>query len=243
MKVQPIKTSVFHEGDNLIAFIANHIRRLPERAVVIVTSKIVSLSEGRVVDAPTEADRERLIRRESQWRMKTKWTWLTIKDGMVMSSAGLDRSNADGRTVLLPRDSFASAKKIRQALKRKYKVKKLGVLISDSRLFPLRAGIVGVALGYAGFRGVRDYRGLRDIFGRQLKMSRTDVADSLATAAVVEMGEAAERQPLAVITDARVEFTERVSRRELLMDFRDDIYAPLFQNIKKIRLKKIKGPW
>jgi len=107
----------------------------------------------------------------------------------------------------------------------------VGVLVTDSRILPLRAGIVGVALGYAGFKGVRDYRGTPDIFGRVLKLSRTDVADSLAAAAVLQMGEGAEQQPLALITDARVEFTERTSRRELRIDPKEDLYRPLFEHL------------
>jgi F420-0:gamma-glutamyl ligase len=93
--------------------------------------------------------------------------------------------------------------------------------------------VVGVALGYAGFKGIRDYRGTKDLFGRVLKMSRTDVADSLATAAVLEMGEGSERQPLAVITHARIDITEKVDRNELKIALRDDLYYPLFRRIKE----------
>src|SRR5680860_576227 len=109
-------------------------------------------------------------------------------------------------------------------LQKKFKIKNLGVLITDSRLFPLRAGIVGAAIGYAGFKGVKDYRGTGDIFGRILKLSRTDIADSLATAAVVCMGEGREQQPLALITDAPVVFTEKVNKKELYIDPREDLY-------------------
>jgi F420-0:gamma-glutamyl ligase len=160
-----------------------------------------------------------------------------------MSSAGIDESNAAGKVVLLPQDSFAAASSIRHALMKHFKVKQLGVILTDSRLFPLRAGIVGVALGYAGFQGVRDYRGMKDIFGRTLKMSRTDVADSLATAAVLLMGEGAEQQPLALITGAPVRFVSRINRGELMIDVRDDLYVPLFQKVKKIKLKRLPKHW
>jgi dihydrofolate synthase / folylpolyglutamate synthase len=245
MIVRPVKTRIFKEGELLLKFVTDHIRRVPEGAIVVITSKIVALSERRTVFiAKDDAKaRERLIKNESQWAIKTKFTWLTIKDGMVMSSAGIDRSNANGKTILLPKDSFASASKIRRALKKKYQVKKLGVLITDTRLFPLRAGVMGVALGYAGFKGVLDNRGKKDLFGRPLKMSRVDLADGLATAAVLTMGEADERQPLAIISDPPVHYVEQVRRSELIMDFRDDIHYPLFKNLDKIKLKKIKGPW
>src|SRR6185369_13029335 len=122
---------------------------------------------------------------------------------------------------------------LRKKLKKIFKLKKFGVLITDSRIFPLRAGIVGVALGYAGFKGIRDYRGSADIFGRNLKMSRTDVADSLATAAVLCMGEGKERQPLALVEDAPVQFVEKINKKELRITPEDDLYMPLFRSILK----------
>ena len=230
MQVRAIKTDVFEEGGSLEAFIAAHIRRLPERSVLVVTSKIVALAEKRVVTALTKAQRAALIKRESASALKTRWVWLTIKDGMVVANAGIDESNADGKIILLPKDSFAAAQKLRNALKKRYKVKQLGVLITDSRIFPLRAGVMGLAVGYAGFKGLRDYRGTKDIFGRTLKMTRTSVADGLAAAAVVLMGEGAERHPIALIKDAPVEFSERTDRKELLIPIKDDLYFPLFRN-------------
>jgi len=232
MQVRPIKTPVFKEGEDLEAFVARHIKRLPEKAVVVVTSKIVALSEGRTAPLGTPKAKERIIRSESQRMLRTKWGWITIKDGMVMWSAGIDESNADGKIILLPKDSFAAATRLRMALRKRYKLKQLGVLITDSRLFPLRAGTVGVAVGYAGFKGIKDYRGKKDIFGRLLKMSRVDAADSLATAAVYVMGEAAERQPLAIIQDAPLEFQNTVDQKELIMDPETDAYRPLFQKFK-----------
>ncbi len=237
MKIKTFKTRIFKEGEDLISFIAFNIGRVPECSVIVITSKIVALSENRTVPLGNKKDRELIIKKESQIAIRTKYTWLTIKDGMVMSSAGIDESNAAGKIVLLPKDSFRAATRIRNKLKKIYKVKNLGVLITDSRIFPLRAGIVGVALGYAGFKGVRDYRGTSDIFGRILKLSRTDVADSLATAAVLEMGEGKERQPLALITDASIDFTDKINKKELLIDIKEDLYQPLFEKIKRIKLK------
>ncbi len=240
MKIKALHTRVFKEGDNLIEFITSRVNKISEDTILVVTSKVVALAERRTVtidhSIPLDTFREKIIRAESQFAIRTKYTWLTIKDGMVMASAGIDESNADGKIVLLPVDSFKSALKIRQTLMKKYKLKNLGVLITDSRLLPLRAGVVGVALGYAGFRGVRDYRGTKDIFGRIMKVSRTDVADSLATAAVLLMGEGNECRPLAIIEDAPVVFTLRTNRKELLVDLKEDIYQPLFEVIKKIKI-------
>jgi coenzyme F420-0:L-glutamate ligase len=242
MQIKAIKTKVFKENEDLFNFILHYVKKLPEKSVLVVTSKIVALSEGRTVvidkSIPYEEMRTRVIKKESDYMLRTKHTWLTIKDGMVMASAGIDESNADGKLVLLPKDSFKSADLLRKELKKKFKIKNLGILITDSRLFPLRAGIVGAALGYSGLEGVKDYRGTKDIFGRKLKLSRTDVADSLATAAVLCMGEGKEKQPLAVINNAPIVFTEKVNKKELIIDPKNDLYVPLFEKINKLKIKK-----
>lgn len=111
--------------------------------------------------------------------------------------------------------------------------KNLGILIVDSRMLPLRAGALAYAIGYAGFKGVRDNRGKSDIFGRTLELSQTDVADGLASGVVICMGEGAEQTPLAVITDPPVEWTdEPIDPQELIIPPEDDIYRPFFENLK-----------
>ena len=233
MIIRPIKTRVFQEGDDLFAFITDYFKKLPEKPVVVITSKIVALAERRTAIAENAQMKEKLIRAESELAIPTKYVWLTIKDGMVMASAGIDESNANGKLILLPKDSFKTARFLRNKLRQKYGVRHLGVLITDSRTIPLRAGVTGVAVGYAGFRGIKDYRGMPDIFGRKFKFSRTDIADSLATAAVLVMGEGNERQPLAIIERAPAEFCDRVNRAELRIDIQEDMYRPLFSKLPK----------
>lgn len=240
MQIKAIKTRIFREKEDLFDFILKYVKKLPEGSILVITSKIVAFSEGRVTEVKNRKEKIQLIKNESEVAIKTKVVWLTIKDGMVMPSAGVDESNANGKIVLLPRDSYKTAQVLCVKLKKKYKLKRLGVLITDSRSIPLRAGVVGVSLGYAGFKGIRDYRGIKDIFGRILKLSRTDVADSLATAAVLCMGEGRERQPLAVIKNAPVEFIEKVNKKELFIDPKEDLYQPLFEKIKKVKFKKYK---
>jgi len=232
MNVKALKTRIFREGEDLVSFVTSHVKKPKEGTILVVTSKIVALSERRTADIRQKVS---TIKAESEFALKTKYAWLTIKDGTVMANAGVDESNAAGKLVLLPKDSFLAAAELRKELKKRWRLQKLGVLITDSRLMPLRAGVVGVALGYAGFKGLRDYRGKCDIFGRVLKMSQTDVADSLATAAVLEMGEGSERKPLVVIENAPVEFSERVNRKELLIELTDDLYYPLFRQAKRGR--------
>lgn len=233
MIIKPIKTRVFEEGENLFDFITNYFKKLPEKSVVVITSKIVALSERRTAEIQNIKTKEKLIRAESEYAVPTKYVWLTIKDGMLMASAGIDESNGNGKLILLPKDSFKTARFLHKKLRQKYGVHELGVLITDSRTMPLRAGVIGVALGYSGFRGIKDYRGTSDIFHRKFKFSRVDVADSLATSAVLMMGEGNEKQPLALINNPPVKFCDKIHCKELYIDIKDDMYRPIFSKLLK----------
>ncbi|OGG49209.1 hypothetical protein A3C18_02210 [Candidatus Kaiserbacteria bacterium RIFCSPHIGHO2_02_FULL_54_11b] len=233
MKVKSAKTHIFKKNDDLVAFITHHVPKLKNGSVLAVTSKIVALAEGAVVQTPTTRAKEAIIRAESEWQLQAKYGKITLKDGLLMWNAGIDESNAKGNIILLPKDPFTNARKLRLWLRRHYKLKKLGVVITDSRVMPMRAGVVGVALGYAGFKGLRDYRGKKDIFGRRMKFTQTNIADSLATAAILTMGEGKEQQPLAIIEDAPVEFCDKVNRKELIIAPEDDMYRPLFKISKR----------
>jgi dihydrofolate synthase / folylpolyglutamate synthase len=237
MLTRAVKTRVFKEGENLPNFITEHIPKLKDGSVLVVTSKIVALAEKRT--APTdEKTKIRLIKSESTFALPTKWVWLTLKDGFVIANAGIDESNADGKLILLPKDSFTAAAKIRTEMMKRYKVKNIAVLITDSRIWPLRAGVTGVALGYAGLKGLKDYRKEKDIFGRPFKFEQVSVVDGLAASAVLTMGEGNERKPLAVIEGAPVEFTDRVKKHELQIPLADDIYLPFFGKLPKAKLKR-----
>ena len=233
MIITTFKTRIFKEGENLASFISIYLKKIPDNSVLAVTSKIVALSEGRVAGKTDVESKVRLIKKESEMALPTKYVWLTIKDGVVMASAGIDESNADGKLILLPENSFNTARDLRKVLRKKHRLKNLGVLITDSRTMPLRAGVTGVAVGYSGFKGIKDYRGTKDIFGRKFKFSRTNVADGLAASAVLAMGEGCERTPLALIQNAPIEFREQTNRRELRISLVDDMYRPFFEKISK----------
>lgn len=235
MIIKPIKTRIFKEGENLFNFITQYFKKIPEKSIIVVTSKIVALSEKRTAIIKNDKTKEKLIRKESEFSLLTKYVWLTIKDGIVMASAGIDESNANGKLILLPKNSFKTAHLLRKKLQQKYKVKKLGILITDSRIIPLRSGVAGIALGYAGFCGIKSYIGTPDIFGRKFQFSRTDIADSLATGAVLVMGEGNEQQPLAIIKKAPIEFRDKINKNELNIKIKDDVYQPLFSKLKKFK--------
>lgn len=230
MKITAIKTRVFKPHENLLNFIDLYLPQIKSGEIVVITSKIVALAEGRLIKKVNAKMKGEIIRTESEFALPTKYVYLTLKDGVVMADAGIDESNANGHLILLPKDSFASAQAIYQYLKTRHNLASLGVIISDSRCLPLRAGITGVALGYAGFCGLKSYHDQADIFGRPFRYSRVNVADSLATAAVLCMGEGNEQQPLALISGADLEYTAVANRAELKIDIQEDMYRPLFEH-------------
>jgi coenzyme F420-0:L-glutamate ligase len=233
MIVTPVKTRIFKEGEDLVSFITAHVSRMRDRSVLAVASKIVALAEGRVApDVRSKKAHDALVRKESDRALATRFVWVTLKDGVVMANAGIDESNVEGGgVILLPKDSLKSAEKLRKALQRKYRVKNLGILITDSRTIPLRAGVTGMAMGYAGFSGIKDYGTERDLFGRKFVYTKTNVADGLAAAATLAMGEGRERCPLAVIEKAPVAFRDKINPKEGRINLRDDMYRPFFAKL------------
>lgn len=211
MRIQAIKTRKFLPPKDDLWDLLSGIKKLKENSVVAVTSKVVAIGEGRCIPLGS-IEKDELIAKEADKylpRKPNELTMYTVKNNLLVAAAGIDESNADGYYILWPKNPELSAKKIWEFLKKKFKLKNFGVIITDSRVTPLRRGVLGMAISYFGFKPLRDYRGTKDLFGRKFEMETTDIPDCLATAAVLEMGEGAECQPLAVITDVPyVEFIE-----------------------------------
>lgn len=231
MDIKPLQTRVFKADEALLPFLDEHIPVIQEQTILAVSSKIVALSEGRILPLAEGQAKADIIIKESQVAMATNQVYLTVKDDIIMANAGIDESNADGQMVLLPMNSFKTAELIRQYFKHKYQRQDFGVIITDSNCLPMRVGVIGIALGYAGFKGVKDYCQESDIFGRPFVFSKVDLADGLATAATICMGEGAERQPIAIISQAPVEYSERVDKTELKMNSQADMYRPLLERL------------
>lgn len=234
LRIIPVKTGIFQKHGDLCEFITQYIDKMEEGKILAITSKIVSLSEGRTVKKGT-IRKDELVRREADYDlgMAAYDCRLTIKHGLFIPSAGIDESNSsEEEFILYPEDPFSSARRIYEFLRRHYNIKKFGVLITDSHTLPLRRGVVGIALSYWGFQGVRNLIGRPDIFGRQLHMTQVDLADALAVAAVLVMGEADECCPLALIEHEQVLFTPETDtdKEELKMPMEQDLYYPLYKS-------------
>lgn len=234
LSVTPIKSKIFEVGQNLESFILDSLKniKIKEKSILVITSKIVSLSENRIVPKHL-IDKDQLITQEADHDLGeiAFGCRLTIKHGLFIPAAGIDESNsADGSYILFPKDPFLSAERIHAQLVAALQIKYLGILISDSHTLPLRQGVTGIALSYWGFNGVKNMVGQKDLFGRQLKMTKMDLVDGLAASSVMMMGEADESCPVAIIEGAPVQFCERTDPTEIHIPPHEDLYYPLYKN-------------
>tara|TARA_B100001250_G_C19711988_1_gene749655 strand:+ start:163 stop:933 length:771 start_codon:yes stop_codon:yes gene_type:complete len=236
MKVTPIKTRRVEPGAlTLFELLDEAIGSLEEKTIVVITSKIVSLCEGATL--PIDAiDREDLIAREADRYLPKNYSvyghHFTIKDHTLIASAGIDQSNGGDRYILWPKNSWKTAHEARSYLCQKFDMQDIGVLITDSTCHPLRRGTTGIALGYSGFRGLKNYIGQSDLFGRPFHVTYANLAEGLAAAAVVTMGEGGESMPIATISDTppsirfSAESPDATEKTEWKIKIEDDLFSP-----------------
>jgi len=183
-------------GADLAALIAEAAPDLRDGDILVVTSKVVSKAEGRVVTVPREQAIEAETVRVVARRGPT--TIAQTRHGLVLAAAGVDESNtAPGTVVLLPEDPDESARRIRKALHGRTGVR-IGVLVTDTMGRPWRAGQTDNAIGAAGIAPVRDHRGEPDTFGNILEVTVAAVADEIASAADLVKGKA-RQVPVALV--------------------------------------------
>jgi len=186
-------------GDDLAAIIAG-AANLVDGDVVVVTQKVVSKAEDRLVDIDPEVGHRPLVERESVRILRRRGDLVIAETehGFVCANAGVDLSNVEaGQAALLPVDSDRSARRIRDALRYRFSVD-VAVVVSDTFGRPWRRGVTDVAIGCAGLRPVVDLRGTTDALGRELQVTEVAVVDEIAAAAELVMGKAA-GVPVAVV--------------------------------------------
>lgn len=235
------------EGDDLAELICNKAEKqntpIQEKDVLVITHVAVSKAEGNVVNlddiVPSERAKEvaretdkdpalvEVILRETKEivRMGPNSLITETKNGIVCANAGVDRSNVEGERniVLLPKDANVSAHTIRQKV-RKLTGCDVAVIISDTHGRPFRMGEINVAIGVAGIKPIRDRRGEKDLFGYVLRIKQTAVADEMASAAELVIGQADEGIPVAIIRGYKYQATENASATELNRPKEKDLF-------------------
>ena len=195
--------------------------------VLVVTQKVVSKAEGRLVavdpDDPlshkalVEAEAARIVRRRGDLIITE------TRHGFVCANSGVDLSNVErGTAALLPLDSDRSARRIRDIVRARLGVE-VGVVISDTFGRPWRRGLTDVAIGVAGIAGVVDLRGTPDALGRVMQVTEVAVADEIASAAELVMGKST-GIPVAVVRGVDPEWLRDSSVDELIRPPAEDLF-------------------
>ena len=241
------KLPLIAKGDSLGELIVNAAEKqgtpIQEKDIVVITHKIVSKTEGDIVNldsiSPSEKAKEiamktgkepafvEAVLRETKEivRLGTNSLITENRNGVICANAGIDKSNVEGEKniALLPRNSDKSAQTIRSDI-RKLTHHEVAVIISDTHGRPLRMGEINVTIGVAGIKPTRDRRGEKDLFGYVLRVKQTAIADELASAAELVIGQANEGIPVAIIRGYAYQTIENTSARDLTRPREVDLF-------------------
>ena len=248
IQLHGIKTGKQTENFRLVECILSSLKknktRLENNDVLAISSKFVALAEGRIVKLSSIKAGRKAKEISRKLGMKPEMAQLVldeaekifsgvenfllaIKDGMIAPNAGIDRSNIyPGYAILYPENSFKAAENIRKEIHRKTG-KNIGVVITDSRLMPTRIGTTGIAIAVSGLEPVQNCIGKKDLFGNRLKYTKRALADDMAAAAQMLMGETNEAVPVVLLRAENPpwKFTGRkIKKTEMAIDWRKDIY-------------------
>ncbi|MHA1125713.1 MAG: coenzyme F420-0:L-glutamate ligase [Candidatus Heimdallarchaeota archaeon] len=229
MQLIPVSTPLITKDDDLFEVLLQAIKKsgntLQDSDIVTIATKIVSVTRGLIIhkddvivseEAMKYAEvtglpaefMEISIQESDEVFGACKGALLTRKDGHLLPNAGADQSNApDNTMIILPKDPSKIAREIQAFLQKEFNCR-IGIIIGDSRVQPLRRGTSGIALGVAGFIPVIDDRGRMDLYGREMKMTRRAIADNLMSAAEILSGEVDEKVPIVLIRNAPVILTD-----------------------------------
>ncbi|MDG7055673.1 MAG: putative folate metabolism gamma-glutamate ligase [Wolbachia endosymbiont of Menacanthus eurysternus] len=244
MQVEAIYTHRVECGEALEKILDRYVSKLlTEEVVLAITSKIISICQKQVV-RKTACSKEELIKKEADAIVDTDCNlcgvYLTIKDNILIPSAGIDESNGDEVYILYPKDVQKTAISVWNYLRTKFCVRHLGILITDSNIAPMRLGVTGIALGWCGFEPLYSYVGKPDLYSKPLQVTQINLLDALATSAVLVMGEGAEQTPMAVIKDVpKIRFLTRPptieEERSVKISVEEDLYSPLLMKARWLK--------
>lgn len=241
MKVTPIKTKKVEVGDKLFDILDKSLPKLHEKDVVVITSKIIAITQGRVIKNDGKLTKHDVMLKEADYYLPEEYVnygiYMTIKNNFIVASAGVDESNGHGYFILWPEKFTQTTNEIWKYLRKKHKIKHLGIVMSDSKIIPMRKGTSGVGLAWCGFKPLRDYIGKPDIFGHDLRVTKASLIDGIAASAVLNMGEGKEQTPLAIVSEiSNIEFVNRTPSKkeldEMSISKDEDVYGKILNSVK-----------
>lgn len=238
---------IIRKGDKISKLICDAAEKqktpIQNGDIIVITHVIVSRAEGNVINldtvkpsqfAKTIAKRndkdpalvETVLREaESIIRMRNGILITLTKHGFICANSGIDKSNVPGErnVALLPKNPDKSARQIRREIK-KQTGKTVAIIISDTHGRPLRDGEINIAIGVAGLVPLRDRRGEKDLFGYILRVKRTAIADELASAAELVIGQADEAVPAAIIRGYSYLKSEKSTAKDILRPLERELF-------------------
>lgn len=242
-------THIIKENENLFEVICETLQvnniTIQEKSIIVIAETLIGTVEGRILNINTVDEvSDEAIKLALEFSMDPKFVQIVLqeadeiiggipgmlfteKSGILIANGGIDHSNSgpEGYVSLWPKDPFKSARKLNQQIKKKFKIRDFGIIISDSRVQPIRRGIVGVAIGVDGFFPIIDCRGRTDLFGHEMMWTTRATADQLSDAAHIVMGECDEQTPFVLIENCPVEFTdEPIAHDSMLMPKKEDLF-------------------
>ncbi|MFW5913154.1 MAG: coenzyme F420-0:L-glutamate ligase [Candidatus Hadarchaeota archaeon] len=227
MEIIGVKSPIIEEGDDLSKILLKSIEEstLKKNDILVVASSVVSLASGNTVKMKNVEPGKKAKKLSEKSGLNEKFVEIilqdadktlgyskkciiTLKDGMIKINAGADRSNVPtGKVVLLPRKPNKLAHKLKKEVQNKTG-KEIGLVISDSHVNPLRRGTTGQSIGSNGLNAVLDCRNKKDLYGRELQMTFRNIADQIASAAQLIMGESNERVPFVIVRGVKDAFSK-----------------------------------
>lgn len=232
----PVKTRAFLPPKDEIWDAIDSLE-VGEKDIVFISSKIIAIHQGRTVKVGT-IEKEDLIKQEADRFLSYEneaggfGVNLTVSHGVLIPAAGIDESNANGYYILWPEGIDDFCREVRERLMKKFGLKELGVVATDSHTTPLRWGVTGLAIGLSGVEPTKDIRGEEDIFGRKMKLTKVDMIDPLTAMAVNLMGESNERTPIVIAKNCQhIVFSDEASMEGFKIEPETDLYRPLLDAI------------
>ena len=243
-------------GDDVAQLIFNDAKSeghdLMDDDIIVVSHKIISKADGLLVNLASVKPSRRavalakrtgkdprlmeLILRDSARVLRADREAIIVqrRDEFICLNAGVDKSNVDGRVTYsrLPEDADAAARDLRLSLERS-SGKRLAVVVGDTYSRPFRVGQVEFAIGVSGIEPIVDYRGQEDMFGYKLRFKYVGLADEIAAAAELVMGQGTEQIPVAIVRGLpRVVRNESKGlSKKLLMDKKADLFSHILQTV------------
>lgn len=249
IEIIPIQLPLVTRGKDVARLIIESAKTLgvefENEDIVAVADKILAVSNGRVANFSKIKPSTKAKELSKKFDLEPEFVelvlgeaetvfggvpkaLLTLKHGVYIANAGIDHKNLPkNEASLWPEEPNLAAKTLRESIQN-LTHKKLGVLLVDSHVTPLRMGTIGFALGIAGFEPIKDVRGVPDLYGKPLLITRINIADSLAAMANLAMGETDERTPVSIIRGAPVKVTDSYDPLSVRIDIKTDLFSTIF---------------